>query len=437
MGLINLENKIKKRKATICIMGLGYVGLPLVVEFCNKNFNVLGFDVSKDKINLIKRTQKDISEVSIKTIKKHFKTKKLTISSSPEIVSKADCVIICVPTPLNKSFEPEMSHIKSCVDIIEEYAKKESVIILESTSFPGTTREIIYDRLNKNKSTQFKYVAYSPERVDPGNKKFNIKNTPKVIGGINKKSLKLTDMLYSHICYKTVLVKSCEEAEMVKLLENIYRQTNIALINEMMMISNRLDIDIWNVIKACSTKPFGYTQFFPGPGTGGHCIPLDPMYLSWKAKSKNYFSRFIDLSTDINQNMPNYVVNKISKILNNLEKSIKGSKCFIIGVSYKKNVSDVREAPSLKIIESLIRKGAKVDYFDPYVPSIIVEGSSNLVLKSKPTNKKMINESDIVIIVADHDNIKWNSIIKNAKIILDTKGVLHNSKKELHNVLFL
>lgn len=437
MGIINLENKIKKRKATICVMGLGYVGLPLVVEFCNKNYNVCGFDISDEKINLLNKTQKDVSEVSIKKIKKHLKTKKLTISSSPEIISNADCIIICVPTPLNKSFEPEMSHIKSCVEIIKKNAKKESIIILESTSFPGTTREIIFDRLNHNKSSLFKYVAYSPERVDPGNKKFNIKNTPKVIGGINNRSLKLANMLYSQICNKTVMVKSCEEAEMVKLLENIYRQTNIALINEMMMISNRLDIDIWNVIKACSTKPFGYTQFLPGPGTGGHCIPLDPMYLSWKAKSKNYFSRFIDLSTDINQNMPYYVVNKISQILNNLEKSIKGSKCLIIGVSYKKNVSDVREAPSLKIIESLMRKGAKVDYFDPYVPSVRIEHLNNIVLKSKPISKKTITESDIIIIVADHDNIKWNNIIKNSKIILDTKGVLHNSKKDLQNVLFL
>ena len=432
-----LEKKIDSKKAKICIMGLGYVGLPLVVEFLKKGYLVDGFDSSIEKIEYIKKSKKDVSEVSINSISKYLKTKKLKIFSDPELISESDCIIICVPTPLNDSFEPDMSHIKSCVEIIKKFARKESLIILESTSFPGTTKEIIHESLNKNINNDFEYIAYSPERVDPGNKKFNIKNTPKVIGGMNKKSLRLANKLYLNVCDETVLVNSCEEAEMVKLLENIYRQTNIALINEMMMISNRLDIDIWNVVKACATKPFGYSPFYPGPGTGGHCIPLDPMYLSWKAKSKNYFSRFIDLSTDINQNMPTYVVEKVSRILNEQEKSVKKSKCLILGVAYKKNVSDVREAPSLKIIESLLKKGAKVSYYDPLVPSISVNSVNKIILKSVNISKKIIKDHDILILVADHDEMKWDLIKYNANIILDTKGYFHEKNKNQSNVIFL
>lgn len=432
-----LEKKIDSKKAKICIMGLGYVGLPLVVEFLKKGYLVDGFDSSIEKIEYIKKSKKDVSEVSINSISKYLKTKKLKIFSDPELISESDCIIICVPTPLNDSFEPDMSHIKNCVEIIKKFARKESLIILESTSFPGTTKEIIHESLNKNINDDFEYIAYSPERVDPGNKKFNIKNTPKVIGGMNKKSLRLANKLYLNVCDETVLVNSCEEAEMVKLLENIYRQTNIALINEMMMISNRLDIDIWNVVKACATKPFGYSPFYPGPGTGGHCIPLDPMYLSWKAKSKNYFSRFIDLSTDINQNMPTYVVEKVSRILNDQEKSVKKSKCLILGVAYKKNVSDVREAPSLKIIESLLKKGAKVSYYDPLVPSISVNNANKIILKSVNISKKIIKDHDILILVADHDEMKWDLIKDNANIILDTKGYFHERNQNQSNVIFL
>ena len=438
MKLNNIIKKIKSKKANICIMGLGYVGLPLVNAFCNAGFHVNGFDTSKDKINLIKNSTTDISEVPIKKIKKFLDTEKLNIKNDAKLLSVSDVIIICVPTPLNDSFEPDMQYINSCVALIKENAKSNSVVILESTSFPGTTKELVFDKLNNEKNNIFQYVAYSPERVDPGNKKFNIKNTPKVIGGINKESLKLAHIIYSCICNETVLMESCEEAEMVKLVENIYRQTNIALVNEMMMISDKLNIDIWNVIKGCSTKPFGYSKFLPGPGTGGHCIPLDPMYLSWKAKTKNYFSRFIDLSTDINQNMPNYVFEKISSYLNKSSKSINNSNCFIIGVAYKKNVADVRESPSMKVISLLLEAGANINYHDPYISSIIVDynkGSNKI--NSTKISKLNISNSDIVVILTDHDNISWNTILKNSKLILDTKGLFHNKKNKYKNLNFL
>ena len=419
-------------------MGLGYVGLPLVNAFCSAGFNVNGFDTSNYKINQIKNSLVDISEVPIKKIKKFINSKKLNIENDPNLLRNSDIIIICVPTPLNESFEPDMRHINSCVDLIKRNVLPNTLVILESTSFPGTTKELVFDKLNKGKRNKFKYVAYSPERVDPGNKKFNIKNTPKIIGGINKESLKLADKIYSHICNETILMQSCEEAEMVKLVENIYRQTNIALVNEMMMISDKLNIDIWNVIKGCSTKPFGYSKFLPGPGTGGHCIPLDPMYLSWKAKTKNYFSRFIDLSTDINQNMPNYVFEKITSHLNERSKSIKNSSCFIIGVAYKKNVADVRESPSMKVISLLLEAGAKINYHDPYISSIIVDNKgSSKKIDSIKISKLSISNSDIVIILTDHDKIPWRTIVDNSKLILDTKGLLHNKKNKHKNLHFL
>tara|TARA_B000000557_G_scaffold264722_1_gene271261 strand:+ start:686 stop:2002 length:1317 start_codon:yes stop_codon:yes gene_type:complete len=434
----DIIKKIKNKKATICIMGLGYVGLPLVNAFCNAGFNVNGFDTSEDKIYQIKNSKTDISEVSIKKIKKFINNERLNVKSDAKLLGDSDVIIICVPTPLNDSFEPDMQYINSCVALIKENAKSNTVVILESTSFPGTTKELVFDKLNDKKRNSFQYIAYSPERVDPGNKKFGIKNTPKVIGGMNKESLKLADMIYSHICDETILMKSCEEAEMVKLVENIYRQTNIALVNEMMMISDKLNIDIWNVIKGCSTKPFGYSKFLPGPGTGGHCIPLDPMYLSWKAKTKNYFSRFIDLSTDINQNMPNYVFEKISSHLNKSSKSIKNSNCFIVGVAYKKNVADVRESPSMKVISLLLEAGANINYHDPYISSITIDNNRRLKkINSTKISKLNINNSDIVVILTDHDNISWNTILKNSKIILDTKGLFHNKKDKQKNLHFL
>ena len=438
MTLKNIIKNIENKSSKICVMGLGYVGLPLVDAFCTVGFSVNGFDISKEKINQINKSKSDISEVSIKKIKKFINTKKLIIDNDVNLLKNSDIIIICVPTPLNDSFEPDMKHINTCVMLIKKNAKPNTLVILESTSFPGTTKELVFDKLNESKNKVFKYVAYSPERVDPGNTKFNIKNTPKVVGGVNSHSLKLAEKIYSSICEETVLMQNCEEAEMVKLVENIYRQTNIALVNEMMMISDKLEIDIWNVIKGCSTKPFGYSKFLPGPGTGGHCIPLDPMYLSWKAKTKNYFSRFIDLSTDINQNMPNYVFKKISMRLNENAKSIKNSNCFIIGVTYKKNVSDVRESPSMKVISLLREAGANVNYHDPYVPSIKINNSTHdNELYSTQISKSNIINSDIVIVLTDHDKISWNTILKNSKLILDTKGFLHNKKSKFKNLYFL
>jgi UDP-N-acetyl-D-glucosamine dehydrogenase len=412
--MLSIKNKILNKKAIITIFGLGYVGFPIFESFAKLNYNVIGYDTNKNKIN----------EIKSRFIKK--KNRRIVITNDSQKISNSDIFIICVPTPLNENFEPDTSFIKSVIKKITNN-KKKILIILESTCYPGCTEELVVAPLKKKglKLSKNLFVSFSPERIDPANKKYYLNNIPKVIGSKCKTSLYLTNLLYSKICKKTITLNSFAEAEMSKLLENVYRQINIGLINEMAMMCEKLKINIWNVIEASSSKPFGFKAFYPGPGTGGHCIPLDPMYLYWKAKSKNFFSRFIQVANDVNQNMPNYILNRISNNLNKKSIPLKNSKILVIGVSYKKNVSDCRESPSIKIIELLLQKSCIVSYHDNYVRkiSVKIENNKNTILYNTNIKNNPLREFDLVVILTDHDYINWKKILKESKLIFDTRNV--------------
>lgn len=421
MDLGNIKNKIKNRTLNIGILGLGYVGLPLAMEFLDKNYKVFGYDNNEKKISKIKLGEIDYIDNNklSKALSKKFK-----ISSNKEILQKVDIAIICVPTPLTQSFEPDISYITEAMDTLLSLKLKNLIIVLESTTYPGTTREIILHNCLKHKYILDKnlFIAYSPERVDPGNLNFQINNTPKVIGGISKKSTYVIKIIYNTIITNIIPVSTPEVAEMSKLLENTFRSVNIAFINEMMQLSEKLNIDIWETLEASGTKPYGFMKFVPGPGIGGHCIPLDPMYLYWKGKINNSFSKFIELSHQINCKMPEYVINNIIKILNINKKSINGSKILLVGMSYKENISDIREAPSLAIYELLKKYKAYVDYCDPLIPELNDIKSINL-------DYYLFNMYDVVVLLSVHDIFNKNLIIKNSTYILDTKNIM----KEFNN----
>ena len=376
-------------KNKICIIGLGYVGFPLFLELKKKNFKVIGFDNNKKKI---------------KKLKKNFSSpKKIIFTSSKSDIKNCNVYIICVPTPLNDSLEPDTSFIDSAVSTIISVIKNGDLIIFESTCYPGCTKEMVVDRIEREKKLKFKknfFVTYSPERIDPANKKFKIKDIPKIIGSECKKSLKLTDDIYKKIFKKTYILHKFEEAELSKLIENVFRQINIGLMNEMAMMCKKLEINIWNAIKASSTKPFGFMSFYPGPGTGGHCIPLDPNYLSWKARSKNFFSRYIDLSNKLNQEMPNYIIKRAGNLLKKKNEVFNKSRILVIGLSYKKNVSDYRESPSLKIFQKLLSKVKKIEFHDDFVKNIKIKKNNKIkIFKSINLTKKNISSFDLVIVL--------------------------------------
>ncbi len=411
-------------KNKICIIGLGYVGFPLFLELKKKNFKVIGFDNNKKKI---------------KKLKKNFSSpKKIIFTSSKSDIKNCNVYIICVPTPLNDSLEPDTSFIDSAVSTIISVIKNGDLIIFESTCYPGCTKEMVVDRIEREKKLKFKknfFVTYSPERIDPANKKFKIKDIPKVIGSECKKSLKLTDDIYKKIFKKTYILHKFEEAELSKLIENVFRQINIGLMNEMAMMCKKLEINIWNAIKASSTKPFGFMSFYPGPGTGGHCIPLDPNYLSWKARSKNFFSRYIDLSNKLNQEMPNYIIKRAGNLLKKKNEVFNKSRILVIGLSYKKNVSDYRESPSLKIFQKLLSKVKKIEFHDDFVKNIKIKKNNKIkIFKSINLTKKNVSSFDLVIVLTDHSYINWPILTKNSKNIFDTRFVCKNNYS---NVEFL
>jgi len=411
------------KKKSICIIGLGYVGLPLFFELKKNSFNVVGFDNDNLKILHLK--------------KKYTNIKKKFFSSTNDI-KKCNVYIVCVPTPLNKFLEPDTSFIKSAIKIIISVIEKGDLIIFESTCYPGCTKEMIINEIEKKKEFKFKkdfFVSYSPERIDPANKKFKIKDIPKVIGSECKKSLKLTDDIYNKIFKKTFILHKFEEAELSKLIENVFRQVNIGLMNEMAMMCKKLEINIWNAIKASSTKPFGFMSFYPGPGTGGHCIPLDPNYLSWKARSKNFFSRYIDLSNKLNQEMPEYVIKRAGNLLRKKNKVFSKSRILVIGLSYKKNVPDYRESPSLKIFQKLFSKVKKIKFHDNFVKDIKIKKKNKIkIFRSINLTKKNIGSFDLVIILTAHSYINWTMLTKHSKNIFDTRFVCKNNYS---NVEFL
>jgi len=424
-----LRKKIKDKEARIGIIGMGYVGIPLGLEFANNGFNVLGFDKDKKRISAINEG---------KQVMKHIKQKDMADfvangSSATNDISKLnemDCLIICVPTPLDVHEQPDMSYVEAASNDISKNIRKGQLIVLESTTYPGTTRELVKPILEKSGliAGEDFFLAYSPEREDPGNKEFSVSKIPKVMGGYTKDCLKNTSILYKNIVTETVEVSSMETAESTKLMENIFRAVNIAMVNELKLVLSRMDVNIWEVIDAAKTKPFGFMPFYPGPGMGGHCIPIDPFYLAWKAKEYNTEAKFIELAGEINRKMTENIAHRIGKGLNDDAKSVRDSKIMILGVAYKKDIDDMRESPALSIRELLKFKGATVSYHDPYVKNIDKE-------KSLELNVKNIENQDAIVITTDHSNVNYELIGKHAKLIIDTRNIMSNIKNPNARIL--
>lgn len=426
-------SKIKNKTAKVGIIGLGYVGLPLGLEFALKGFNVIGFDVDERKIPLLKQGKSYIKHISEKKIKQAVDSGKFEAVSDFSKLPEVDAIIICVPTPLNEHREPDMSYVVNTAETIAKYLRAGQLVTLESTTYPGTTEEIlqplfenapIAQNKGKNKFVVGKdfYLAFSPEREDPNNPDFNTSTIPKVIGGVTKNCIKIAVELYNNVIVKTVPVSSPKVAEATKLVENIYRSVNIALVNELKMVFDRMDIDVWEVIAAASTKPFGFNAFYPGPGLGGHCIPIDPFYLTWKAREFEVNTRFIELAGEINTFMPYYVVENASKLLNKNKKALNGSKVLILGAAYKKDIDDMRESPSLRLIELFERTGAKVDFNDPYVPKLFKMRKYNYTMKSVPVTANNLKKYDLVVLSTDHSDYDYQFIADNSQLILDTRN---------------
>jgi UDP-N-acetyl-D-glucosamine dehydrogenase len=419
-----LEEKIKLRSARVGIIGLGYVGLPLAVEFAKAGFSVTGIDVQESKVDQLRRGESYIQDTSSDVLRPLVEAGKFQATTDFSVVRELDTINIAVPTPLRKTKDPDMSYIVSACQETAKYFGPGKLVILESTTYPGTTDELVLPMLEgpNLKVGEHFFLCFSPERVDPGNSKYQTVNIPKVVGGITPACTRLGALLYSQALDKVIPVSSTRVAEMVKLLENTFRMINIGLVNEMALMCDRMGINVWEVIDAAATKPFGFMPFYPGPGLGGHCIPIDPFYLSWKTKQAGIEARFIDLAGYINGQMPHFVVDKIQNALNNHTKALKGSHVHILGVAYKRDIDDVRESPALDIILLLERRGARVTYSDPFVPSIHLDARE---LHSEDANQ-MASEADCVVVVTDHAAFDYPRIAKNATLIVDTRNALKN-----------
>lgn len=422
------NNKLSK----IGIIGLGYVGMPLCLSFINAGFKVIGFDIDKNKIKQIKKKESFIWSISSENIKVAL-SNGFEVTTNFSKINNVDIIIICVPTPLNKYSQPELKYLTQSIDSIIPYIKKGQLISLESTTYPGTTEEELVPRLEKKGFNVGKdiFVSYSPEREDPGNESYSTRTIPKIVGGYSKDCLKVATSIYSKAIKKVVPVSSIKVAEMTKLHENIYRLINIGLVNEMKMICDKMNIDVHEVIKAAKTKPFGFTPYYPGPGIGGHCIPIDPNYLSWKAKQFFIETRFINVAQKINKEMPNWIIDKLLEELNLRGKILNSLNALFIGIAYKKNVDDVRESPSIKLIKLFHQNKALISYHDPYFNKFKFDFLDNRVLKSIKLRPKNISKYDIVVITTDHDDINYELIYENAKLILDTRGKYSKSDKKI------
>ncbi|GJQ48140.1 MAG: nucleotide sugar dehydrogenase [Candidatus Kuenenia stuttgartiensis] len=423
---MELIEKIKSKKSHIGIIGLGYVGLPLVIEFCKAGFQVTGFDIDQEKVTLLSQGKSYIKHIDSSRITDAGS--RFTPTTDFSMLSAMDCIIICVPTPLNKYREPDMSYVFNTTKTIARNLRKGQLIVLESTTYPGTTDEDMRPMLEESglKAGEDFYLAFSPEREDPNNKGFSTRTIPKVVGGYTNNCLTVAQALYDSVVVKTVPVSSTRVAEATKLLENIYRSVNIAMVNELKMLFDRMGIDVWEVIEAAKTKPFGFQAFYPGPGLGGHCIPIDPFYLTWKAREYEFSTRFIELAGEINTNMPYYVVQKTVEALNEKGKSIKGAKILILGLSYKKDIDDTRESPSLKIMELLGEKDAHVDYNDPYIPVLPKMRKYSFNNSSVPLHAETLAKYDAVVIATEHADYDPDFILKNSKLIVDTRNLIKN-----------
>lgn len=431
-----ISKKIKDKTAVYAVVGLGYTGLPLAVAACEAGFKVYGYDVSDEKAERLLNGQSYVEDVSDEEVQKYVSSKQFIPSNSESVLKKADIVSICVPTPLSKTREPDMSYVESAVKTLKKYARPGQIIILESTTYPGTTREIVAKTIENNdlKIGKDIFVAFSPERVDPGNKKYNIKNTPKVVGGMTENCTALSSLFYRHFVDSVHEVSSPEVAEMTKLLENIFRAVNIALVNELMLLSDRMEVNVWEVIEAASTKPFGFMKFVPGPGLGGHCIPIDPFYLSWRAKQYDFWTEFIELAGRISENVPYFVVEKTFRALNSVGKCLSGSKVLLLGLAYKRDVGDVRHSPAEKISKLLLKEGVNLRAHDPYV---VDNYFNKFGVKKVDLNEKEIKGADIVILLTDHSDYDWQWIADNASLILDTRNAFKDITGIRRNKIWL
>lgn len=419
-----LLEKIEDKSLKIGVIGLGYVGLPLAVEKARAGYQVTGFDIQKKKVDMVNRGENYIGDVIGDELKHAVESGKLRATSDYSFIGEMDFIAICVPTPLDANQQPDISYVKRSAEAIAKHLKRASVVVLESTTYPGTTEQLLLPILEEGsglRSEEDFYLAFSPERVDPGNLHYKTKNTPKVVGGVGKDATEVVATLYRKVIQGEIFEASTPRvAEMEKILENTYRNVNIALINEMAMICHRMGIDVWEVIEAAKTKPYGFQAFYPGPGLGGHCIPLDPYYLSWKAREFDFHTTLIETSGTVNDKMPYYVVERIMKILNEQAKSVKGSRILILGVAYKKDIDDYRESPALQVIRQLEELGGLVEYFDPHIPYYCYKGLEKSSLSE--LTEEIIKNADLVVATADHSSVDYHWVSEHAKAIFDTKN---------------
>ena len=415
-----LEDKIRSGEARLGTLGLGYVGLPLSVEFASAGLRVTGFDLSPEKVAAVNRGESYVKDVAGARVAELVSAGRLSASTDFDELSRCDAVIICVPTPLSKTKDPDLTMVVEAARRIGERLRAGQLVVLESTTYPGTTEELILPLLSERgfKVGESFFLAFSPERVDPGNAKYGTRNTPKIIGGTTPACARVALALYGKAIDTVIPVSSTQTAEMVKLLENTFRSVNIGLVNEVALMCERLGVDVWEVIDAAATKPFGFMPFYPGPGLGGHCIPIDPLYLSWKLKTLNYRARFIELAGEINSEMPEHVCDRVARVLNDREKSVKGSRVLVLGVTYKRDVDDVRESPALDILRILETRGARVSYHDPFVPELEWNGTRLRSQELMPA----VKAADVVVIVTDHTGFRYPEIVAAAPVVLDTRN---------------
>jgi UDP-N-acetyl-D-glucosamine dehydrogenase len=423
-----LAEKIQNRTAQVGVVGLGYVGLPLAVEFAKAGFTVTGIDVQESKAEAINAGRSYVQDVPTEILAPLVEQGKVRASADFSVIAQLDTLNICVPTPLRKTKDPDMSYVADACDAIAQYLRPASLVILESTTYPGTTEELVLPKLERpdRKVGRDFFLCFSPERVDPGNPVYQTVNIPKVVGGVTPECTRLGALLYAQALQKVVPVSSTQVAEMVKLLENTFRMINIGLVNEIALMCDRMGINVWEVIDAAATKPFGFMAFYPGPGLGGHCIPIDPFYLSWKTKQAGIEARFIELAGYINGQMPMFVVEKVQNALNDRSKPLRGSHVHLVGMAYKKNIDDVRESPALDIALLLQKRGARVTYSDPFVPKISLDSRE---LESRPV-EEMVAQADCVVIVTDHTAIDYAMIARQAQLIVDTRNALKGFQSE-------
>ena len=424
---MDLLKKIREKKALVGIIGCGYVGLPLALEFAKKSFHVIAFDIDADRVRQISNRISYIPDVPSAELGACIENGTLEATTDFSLLSQVDTISVCVPTPLRKTRDPDVSYIVESLARITENRRKDQLIVLESTTYPGTTREVLFPELEKKGEYEVGadyFLAFSPERVDPGNPRFNIVNTPKVIGGMTPACVEMAEALYGSIVDRVVRVSSPESAEIVKLLENTFRSVNIGLVNELALMSHALNVNIWEVIDAAATKPFGFMPFFPGPGLGGHCIPIDPHYLSWKARQFGFEARFIELAGMVNGSMPHHVLSRIAHALNIQSKCLKGSRILVVGVAYKRDVNDLRESPALDVMTLLEMEGASLSYADPYVPELRL--GSTLYQSIDIGKKELLKSFDCAVIITDHSKLDYRHLLDVLPKIVDTRNALKN-----------